>query len=199
MAGHIDLPTRGLTFRVRGVPLDWDIDRLKSLLADKVGPAGPIISSLALEIHGRSRTATVSFQTPPTRDFLLIPLGEAPNPLTGPQSLSLDDGFFGITTLFVPPSQDHKVEYVAQTTFNLPTVYSPVQHHRHFRPRRTCIRLLQTARWRTHVVTRCSPAPHHTGRRPKALCTRHDLWLRLESATESKYTDPRRPCNLLPQ
>jgi len=53
----VDRPKRGFTFRVRGVPLDWDTDKLKSLLVDQVGSAGPIISSLALEIHGRSRTA----------------------------------------------------------------------------------------------------------------------------------------------
>lgn len=131
--GHVDPPKQGLTFRVQGVPLDWDIGRLKSLLADQVDSAGPIIPSLALEIHGRSRTATVSFQsvsralqTPPIGRSWLIPLSEAPNPPMSPRSLSLDDGFFGITTLFAPPPQDHKVEYVAQISSTIPTACSSV-------------------------------------------------------------------------
>ncbi|KAK0627856.1 hypothetical protein B0T14DRAFT_423330, partial [Immersiella caudata] len=111
---------QGLTFRVRGVPADWDIIRLKSLLAHQFDSAGPTISSLALEIHGRSRTATVSFRsvppplrTSPTAGSWLVPLPSTPNLHTGPQSLSLDDGFFGVTTLFAPPLEHHKVDIIA--------------------------------------------------------------------------------------
>ncbi len=113
--GHANPPKRGLTFRVRGVPIDWDIDRLKSFLADQDDSAGPIVPSLALEIHGRSRTATVAFQNVP-RPLQTSPIGRSwqiPHPEA--PGLSLDDDFFGITTLFAPPPQDHKVEYVGQS------------------------------------------------------------------------------------
>jgi len=114
----VDLAKRGLTFRLCGVPLDWDEERLRDLLAREYG-AGVDIKSLAVEIHGRSRTATVAFQTVPehmrtAKSPCLIPL-----PLTSSavpsQALSVDDGFLGITTLYAPPSEDHQVEYDYRT------------------------------------------------------------------------------------
>jgi len=60
-------PTSGAdkTFRVRGMPLDWNVDRLESFLGKQDGAVDPAVQSLAKEVHGRSQTATVSFHTIP--------------------------------------------------------------------------------------------------------------------------------------
>lgn len=102
-------PSGGRTFRIRGVPNDWDKDRLESFLAEKDGSAGLAVQSLANEIHGRSQTATVSSQSTsylPQR----IPLPLFSDQLRKSRSLTLDLDFLGITALFAPPQQDHKVE-----------------------------------------------------------------------------------------
>ncbi|KAF6513098.1 hypothetical protein HZS61_007356 [Fusarium oxysporum f. sp. conglutinans] len=112
---------RSRTFRVRGAPLDWDADRLRSFLAEREGSVGVIVKSLAHEIHGRSRTATVTFQTVPLR-LQALQTGRTwsillPKPSgcqsTRDQYLVLDDGFLGITTLFTPPADDHRVDVIA--------------------------------------------------------------------------------------
>lgn len=108
-------PNAGLTFRVRGVPSGWGHGELKSFLAERDESASPTVWSLADEIHGLSRTATVSFQNLPSQlqkagDSWKIPLPAAPNQPSRPQSLTLEGGFLGITTLYAPPSQDHKIE-----------------------------------------------------------------------------------------
>jgi hypothetical protein len=107
---------RGWTFRVRGVPHDWDRDRLRSSLTEQ-GSASPVVQSLASEIHGRSQTATVSFLNVPSQLWNLpagrtwdIPLPVPSDQLSGSRGLALDDGFLGITTLYAPPPPDHKVE-----------------------------------------------------------------------------------------
>jgi len=53
------------THRVRGVPIHWDEEQLRNLLAVQCDSADPDIRSLATEIDGRSRTATVDFQDMP--------------------------------------------------------------------------------------------------------------------------------------
>lgn len=101
----------GNTFRVRGVPPHWDAEVLRSFLKEHHQSTDPIVKSLALELHGRSRTGTVMFRTavspPKTRILLPKPNG---NQLTPDEYLTLDDDFHGITTLFMPPPEDHKVE-----------------------------------------------------------------------------------------
>lgn len=112
------------TFLVRGVPLDWDADRLQSL-ADRESLTRFVVKSLAHEIDGRSKTATVTgtFQNSPlppqkfgsdqTRRILLPRLaGKQPTPN---QYLTLDTRFLGINTLYSPPPEDHKVESVDQS------------------------------------------------------------------------------------
>ena len=107
-------PKEGRTFRVRGVPLGWESEKLRSLLAEQDNAAGPSVQSLADEIHGRSRTATVSFQNVPSQlqkagdSWKISPA--ASNQPADPQSLVMDGDFLGITTLYAPPSQDHKIE-----------------------------------------------------------------------------------------
>ena len=98
-----------LTYRVRGVPLEWEESRLQSFLAT-LGHSpdhGPTIGSLATEIHGRSLTATVAFQAGGS--------WEVPPADSGPSEpqIGLDHDFLGITTLYTPSEDHHKVEYVA--------------------------------------------------------------------------------------
>ncbi|KAJ4167387.1 hypothetical protein NW754_011202 [Fusarium falciforme] len=114
-------PKGGRTFRVRGVPLDWDDVRLQSFLAESEGSAGATIKSLAHEIHGHSRTATVTFQNVPSQLeaprtgqtwSILLPK-PSENQSARNQYLALDDGFLGITTLYTPPLEDHQVDIIA--------------------------------------------------------------------------------------
>jgi hypothetical protein len=104
------------TFRVRGVPLDWDTGRLEGFLADQEPSTGPVVESLASEIDEPSRTATATFgnipsrlQTPGQVWSILLPK-PSENPSAGKQYLMLDDSFVGITTLYSPTSTDHAVE-----------------------------------------------------------------------------------------
>lgn len=101
----------GRTFRIRGVPHEWDRVRLQSFLAEQDASAGPTVKSLAKEFDGRSQTATVLFRNaPPARRTLDIPPPVPSDQFSESPRLTFDDGFLGITTLCVPPPQDHKVE-----------------------------------------------------------------------------------------
>ncbi|KAL7934394.1 ankyrin repeat-containing domain protein [Trichoderma chlorosporum] len=100
------------TFRIRGVPNDWDRDKLESFLAERDSLSLPVVQSLAKEFHGRSQTATVLFRNAcqlPLRISLPTPYGE----FGELRNLTLDHGFLGITSLFAPPQQDHKVDILA--------------------------------------------------------------------------------------
>lgn len=102
-------PKKELTFRVRGVPNDWDGDKLESFLIERDSPARPVVKSLAKEFHGRSQTATVSFRNTfqlPLRISLPTPYGQ----FGELQKLTLDHDFLGITSLFAPPHQNHNIE-----------------------------------------------------------------------------------------
>ncbi|KAH7123390.1 hypothetical protein B0J13DRAFT_153463 [Dactylonectria estremocensis] len=109
------------TFRVRGVPLGWDADRLQSFLAGHESSAGATVKSLAHEIHRRSRIATVTFQNVPSQ-LESLRTGQTwsislPNPSENQpvrsHPLTLDDDFLGITTLYTPPLEDHRVDIIA--------------------------------------------------------------------------------------
>ncbi|KAK4444370.1 P-loop containing nucleoside triphosphate hydrolase protein, partial [Podospora aff. communis PSN243] len=93
----------GKTFRVRGVPLQWDAKDLRSFLAEHHQSADPTVKSIALEIDGWSRTGT-------TRILLPKPPGDQ---LNRNKDLIIDDEFHGITTLYAPPPEDHKVDIIA--------------------------------------------------------------------------------------
>ncbi|KAJ4865462.1 ankyrin repeats (3 copies) domain-containing protein [Trichoderma breve] len=108
------------TFRARGVPYDWNRDRLGSFLTEN-GYVNPVIHSLTNEIHGRSQTATVTFQDVPNQlqerladpakgVGLYVPSSDQHS---RPRSLMLDTAFLGVTTLYSPPPHEHKVDLVA--------------------------------------------------------------------------------------
>ncbi|KAH6973012.1 hypothetical protein BKA56DRAFT_646039 [Ilyonectria sp. MPI-CAGE-AT-0026] len=109
------------TFRVRGVPESWDPAQLELFLADHENSTGMTIRSLASEINGRTKTATVTFQNllPPlrelrageTRSFRLPKTNE--NLPGRDEYLTLDHSFYGISTLYTPPPEDHKVDVIA--------------------------------------------------------------------------------------
>jgi hypothetical protein len=106
------------TFRIRGVPLDWHRDRVRSFLAEHYCSADPAIKSLAPEIHGRSGTGTIVFLEAASlpHDLQIISSWRIPLPKRGTgepirdEYITLDDDFYGVTTLFTPLPDDHKVE-----------------------------------------------------------------------------------------
>ncbi|KAM0412754.1 hypothetical protein ACHAPD_007800 [Fusarium lateritium] len=89
--------------------------------SDQECSTGPVVRSLATEIHGRSQSVTVTFQNASyylqaipagqTRSILLPRSSE--NQSIPPGYLALDGDFFGITTLYAPPLDDHKVDVIA--------------------------------------------------------------------------------------
>lgn len=127
------------TCRIRGVPIGWNEDTLRSYLQQHVEGSCPVIKSLALEIDGASRTATATLQRKYSGELRLPSDGTA-----AAKCLTLDTHFHGITTLYYPPAQDHKVEYVNQSR-HLLTWANLVKSHRCARPRRPCLRVLQGA------------------------------------------------------
>ncbi|KAK2035421.1 hypothetical protein LX32DRAFT_92 [Colletotrichum zoysiae] len=109
-------PSKGLkvggakNYRVRGVPLAWDTNDLQSFLLMQDGCYDPVVKSLATEAHGRSKTGTATFRDgtdPPTT------LQGSLRPEEETHTLILDRGFLGLTTLFSPSPEDHKVDIVA--------------------------------------------------------------------------------------
>ncbi|KAH6970751.1 hypothetical protein BKA56DRAFT_559223 [Ilyonectria sp. MPI-CAGE-AT-0026] len=108
-----------ITFRIRGVPLNWDSERLQSFLLERENWAGLTVRSLARETTGRSGTGTVTFQTSPPQLQELetggsyriqLPPGDQPS---RKQYLVVDKDFYGITTLYSPPTEDHKIDIVS--------------------------------------------------------------------------------------
>lgn len=102
------------TWRVVGVPLDWSAERLQNFLADRQGTT-PVVKSLAQEIDSSSKTATITFQDRPpfstSHKSEQIQLPRSPDgDITPVQSITLDKGFLGITTLYTPQLGDHKIE-----------------------------------------------------------------------------------------
>jgi hypothetical protein len=107
------------TFRVRGVPLDWSREQLVSFLSHWDASAGPVVKSLAEEIRGNVATATVTFQDIPLQlrsirsdGSFSMPLPSHAESSSASHSLNLDTSFHGITTLYAPATNHHKVECV---------------------------------------------------------------------------------------
>ncbi|KJZ69702.1 hypothetical protein HIM_10908 [Hirsutella minnesotensis 3608] len=97
------------TFRVRGVPREWDSARLRSFLEDR--DPHLTVKSLAREIHCRSSSGTVACRGTPAA--ISIPLDLTNSPEARLYVLTLDDDFVGMTTLFAPPDEDHMIDVVA--------------------------------------------------------------------------------------
>ncbi|KAK0729438.1 hypothetical protein B0H67DRAFT_476537 [Lasiosphaeris hirsuta] len=104
------------TFRLRGVPLHWNDGDVQSFLEEHYRSAAPIVKSLAAEIHAQSSTSTVTFRSVASlpSSTWYIPLSKQPkNQPT--RDASFDNDFHGITTLFAPPPDDHKVDVIAMS------------------------------------------------------------------------------------
>jgi len=109
------MPPKGVkTFRLRGVPLRWSTGDVRSFLEDHYRSAAPIVKSLAPEIDAKFSTATVTFgnaaSSGSTRILLPKPPSDRPS---RDQYITLDDDFYGVTTLFALPPEDYKVGVVA--------------------------------------------------------------------------------------
>ncbi|KAI8403830.1 hypothetical protein FOFC_15320 [Fusarium oxysporum] len=112
-------PTKGpKTFRISGVPPNWDEERLRLFLADQDNIVGPVVESLAIDIDGRCRTGTATFQNVPkqlqngrTWKILLPKTSETQS--TSSRYLVIDNAFLGITPLYSPHPEYHKVDIIA--------------------------------------------------------------------------------------
>lgn len=112
-------PKGGAIFRIRGVPLSWQKDQLQAYLEHQEPDSRPLVKSLANEVDGYFKTATVSFQSPLPSEKISkawnIPLPEPDNDdddlSVSALPLRVDGAFLGITTLFAPTVEDHEVEY----------------------------------------------------------------------------------------
>lgn len=98
-------PRTDTVYRIRGIPSAWNEERLLSCLAAKFEASEFAVGSLAVEYHGKSKTATVDCRrgTPLPRKLHLSREGES-------ASVTADSGFHGVTTLYCPPKEDHKVK-----------------------------------------------------------------------------------------
>jgi hypothetical protein len=111
-------PRGGSTFRIRGVPLSWNKDQLQAHLERHEPDSQPLVKSLAIEVDGHFQTATVNFQSPPSKEktsnpwYISLPESDDDNLSVSGLPLRLDGAFLSITTLFAPPVEDHEVEYV---------------------------------------------------------------------------------------
>lgn len=97
------------THRVRGVPLTWDISRLQAFLASQRSFGDALVYSLATELQGNSRSATAFLGGSKTSGQIHVQNDVMDKP-SRPVTLSLDQEFLGITTLFAPGDDDHKLE-----------------------------------------------------------------------------------------
>jgi hypothetical protein len=111
-------PKGGLTFRIRGIPLSWDKEQLQVYLEQEELDSQPLVKSLACEVDGCSKTATVLFQSSlpaektskPWNISLPEPDNDHDDFSVSALPLRVDGAFLGITTLFTPPVEDHGVE-----------------------------------------------------------------------------------------
>ncbi|TFB02189.1 hypothetical protein CCMA1212_005710 [Trichoderma ghanense] len=111
-------PNLKTTFRVSGVPLSWDQELLQSLITSKTSISDVVIESLAHEAGVDLQTATVTLGTNPPKlqngRTWQIPLPQEPDSQpVGEQWLAIEKDFHGITTLYAPPPEDHRIDIVA--------------------------------------------------------------------------------------
>ena len=141
-------PKGGSTYRIRGVPLDWGKDQLQRHLELHEPDTQPTVKSLADEIDGNFKTATVNFLNPPSSEktvrpwYIPLPETEESEFAVSSLPLRLDSGFIGMTTLFAPPVEDHEIEY-ARRSKDLPRTKTMHQCHCCFWAWGTRLRVLQ--------------------------------------------------------
>jgi hypothetical protein len=122
-----NIPPSERAYRVRGIPLSYNLQTAESLLRKKVlrlenDNSGLKIKSLAIDSNKRAKVATINFEDIPgsllvghewTFDItdLLESAGDEDD-VIGPrtQRITIDDHFLGLTTLYSPSPTDHKVE-----------------------------------------------------------------------------------------
>ncbi|QYS93067.1 hypothetical protein H0G86_000457 [Trichoderma simmonsii] len=103
------------TFRVRRVPLGWNISHLRACLEQHDPSSYPDIKSFVPEVDRRSFTATVVYKSPPSvtqgpKPWDLSLEGPHEKPSSNSGYLEIDDNLLGITSLYLPPAKDHKVD-----------------------------------------------------------------------------------------
>lgn len=99
------------TFRIIGIPIDWDRQQLQSFLENQESITSASIESLALEDHGGPQVATATFEgilRQNGRSWSILMPAISSN---RKQYLAIDEDFHGMTALYTPPLQDHKIEY----------------------------------------------------------------------------------------
>lgn len=112
---NTDPQSGSISFRVRGVPISWSREQLKSFLKNQENDLNASIKSLATEAGEQYQSATITFPNLPSR-LQKYPRWDIVVPETfnaivaGEQYLSIDKDFYGLTTLFAPTQRDHKIE-----------------------------------------------------------------------------------------
>ncbi|RBR10790.1 uncharacterized protein FIESC28_09321 [Fusarium coffeatum] len=99
------------THRIRGIPLEWDAERLKEFLVTQKVLQDAVVCSLAIELQGTSRSATTFLGK--VTAFTHIPLPSSATVINRPATLSFDQEFLGITTISSPNEEDHKLDVIA--------------------------------------------------------------------------------------
>ncbi|KAL7900031.1 hypothetical protein HDV63DRAFT_370169 [Trichoderma sp. SZMC 28014] len=101
------------TFRITGIPIDWDHSQLQSFLENQETITSASIESLALEDHGGPQVATATFEgllRQNDRSWSILMPASSNN---RKQYLAIDEDFHGMTALYTPPLQDHKIDIIA--------------------------------------------------------------------------------------
>ncbi|KAL6819172.1 hypothetical protein V8C40DRAFT_252626 [Trichoderma camerunense] len=106
-------------YRVSGVPLDWDRDRLRTFLKHRELAEVITIDSIAREANIESQTATVTLtnsymqQRPGKSRQFSLSEEHYNDSLNLNRSVSVENNFIGLTTLYEPSVRDHKIDVIA--------------------------------------------------------------------------------------
>ncbi|KAI5460811.1 hypothetical protein BGZ63DRAFT_445733 [Mariannaea sp. PMI_226] len=110
-------PKEPKTFRVRGVPRNWNLNQLQIFLRESVSFSPLNVMSLAPEVHGRTQSATIVFpdQQPPRelKSWRIPFLAEGQPQNRQRRILELDTEFLGMTTFYDPRPGQYNVDIVA--------------------------------------------------------------------------------------
>lgn len=97
---------RPKVYRIRGLPTTWDKQDVDGYIHGQFPLSSPRVRSFVVEVGGRSCTATALITQECAPEILLAPA----NTELHAGYASFDHRFHGLTTLYRPPSKDHKVE-----------------------------------------------------------------------------------------